>query len=497
MKGQRKCWKDTDNHREFLDRLGDQLGLKKISDWYDITRQQIASKGGSGILRKYGESHSKLIMSVYSKHNWSSFCFNVGSGYWDVSYNRKDFLDNLGSKLGFKTMDNWYSITVAEILEGGGYRPLVKYGGSPSKLVMSSYPNYRWITSKFRSREARMPKGYYDDINNRITLVHQWQKELRIKDLCDWYRISSSQLFAVHKNRILFVKYPLEVMLREAYPQHEWNGGSILSGKHYKGNKPFFSARQDMEEELKYFVHSNWFGREFLDNLGNKLNYKILVDFHHLNLKDIKTFGGTAFFEECYTNSCYEALKDAYPNHKWFEWKLSQNVRPGFWENRDNHREFLDELGNQLLFKEIEDWYTITRKQIAENGGASLVQWKYGNSPYKLITSVYSCHNWNPTSFNIGHGYWDKNYNRKDFLDNLGKQLGYKKMEDWYYITRRQIIMNGGYGVLRKYDNLPSTLVTSVYQNHKWNQEASKLCMDLGASKPIKRDIYLKYNWVV
>ena len=44
-----------------------------------------------------------------------------------------------------------------------------------------------------------------------------------------------------------------------------------------------------------------------------------------------------------------------------------------WWENRDNQREFLDNLGEQLGFKKMENWYNITVKQIIENKGGSLL----------------------------------------------------------------------------------------------------------------------------
>ena len=45
---------------------------------------------------------------------------------------------------------------------------------------------------------------------------------------------------------------------------------------------------------------------------------------------------------------------------------------------------FMDWLGEELGFKEMEDWYRISKKDITQKGGVSLLN-KYGCSPSKLV----------------------------------------------------------------------------------------------------------------
>src|SRR5689334_22139684 len=57
---------------------------------------------------------------------------------------------------------------------------------------------------------------------------------------------------------------------------------------------------------------------------------------------------------------------------------------------------------------------------------------------------------------------------QRTFLDRLGRQLGFTAMEDWYKITQRDIISNGGSSFLQKHGNSPSRLLESAYPEHKW-----------------------------
>jgi hypothetical protein len=253
--------------------------------------------------------------------------------------------------------------------------------------------------------------------------------------------------------------------------------GSILSVKHsgyFKNGtlkNPFLwrttnKLVMNTVENVHWIEHSN--SREFFDKFGKKMDYKMLDDFYNITAKGVKISGGGALLENLYNNSLIEALKDVYPWNKWLAWRFLDSVKPGFWDSKDNQKDFLDYLGKQLGFKLMEDWYTITQRHICEHGGSGILR-IYGNSPSKIITAVYSNHKWISRKFNtVLRGHWDYMDNRKDFLNNLGKQLGFKQIEDWYSITCQQINENGGAGLLSKCGGSPSKMVMSAYSDHKW-----------------------------
>ena len=70
--------------------------------------------------------------------NTNTFCSGsrVPKRYWENEYNRKEFFDGLGVKLGYSTMDDWYRVTLEDIhRNGGGGLMAHVYSNSPSKAL--------------------------------------------------------------------------------------------------------------------------------------------------------------------------------------------------------------------------------------------------------------------------------------------------------------------------------------------------------------------------
>ena len=72
-----------------------------------------------------------------------------------------------------------------------------------------------------------------------------------------------------------------------------------------------------------------------------------------------------------YGGSPSKLVMAVYDTHQWKQSRF--NTQPGYWNNKNNQRNFMDWLGNQLGFKEMDDWYGVTIKQIHENGGVTLL----------------------------------------------------------------------------------------------------------------------------
>src|SRR4051812_24879003 len=61
-------------------------------------------------------------------------------------------------------------------------------------------------------------------------------------------------------------------------------------------------------------------------------------------------------------------------------WKNQRQSR-GLWMKQENQRQFFDWLGNQLGYKEMDDWYKVTQEDIHKHGGSGLLHNYYHNSP--------------------------------------------------------------------------------------------------------------------
>ena len=60
----------------------------------------------------YGNSHIKLITTVYSDYKWLPWQFSsVSKGYWNDKQNQIEFMNWLFNKLNMKDMDDWYNVS--------------------------------------------------------------------------------------------------------------------------------------------------------------------------------------------------------------------------------------------------------------------------------------------------------------------------------------------------------------------------------------------------
>lgn len=59
-----------------------------------------------------------------------------------------------------------------------------------------------------------------------------------------------------------------------------------------------------------------------------------------------------------------------------------------FWRIKQNQKEFLDKLAKQLHIKEPKQWGTVTKRQVIDLGGKTLLC-NYEDSLWKILQSVY------------------------------------------------------------------------------------------------------------
>jgi hypothetical protein len=72
----------------------------------------------------------------------------------------------------------------------GGSGLLKKYNGSIAVLLSTMYPKYDWLPWRFEM----CPRGYWDDVNNQIKFINWVSKQLNIKQMSDWYKITHKVL---------------------------------------------------------------------------------------------------------------------------------------------------------------------------------------------------------------------------------------------------------------------------------------------------------------
>ena len=213
-----KYWSNRENRKLFLDWFGKQIGIKKMDDWYQVAIHQFIQHGGRGILAKYRDSPSQLLLSTYTEHPWIVWKFDrIPSRYWNQRENQRQYLEWLFGHLGFRFQEDWYHITVNDLKKNGGSTLVHKHRDCPSELIQTVFPEHNWMPWRF----ARSPGYCFSSMNNRRLFIKWVTDRLDIHKLEDWYRISLRQLTNGLKP-IFLGRNCLVRVLESVHPDHPW-----------------------------------------------------------------------------------------------------------------------------------------------------------------------------------------------------------------------------------------------------------------------------------
>ena len=149
-----------------------------------------------------------------------------------------------------------------------------------------------------------------------------------------------------------------------------------------------------------------------------------------------------------------QALVTVFPEYNWLPWKFKHSSKNHL-EDIKTQRKFVEEIGKELGIKEMEDWYKVTQKVAIATlikfilkdffglGGVTLLR-LYSDSPAQLLAAVFPEYNWLPWKFEKApRNVWQSEINIKKVVEWAGKQLGIKDMDDWYKVSRYEIMRLG------------------------------------------------------
>eukprot|EP01118_Nematostelium_gracile_P006157 TRINITY_DN1979_c0_g1_i3.p1 TRINITY_DN1979_c0_g1~~TRINITY_DN1979_c0_g1_i3.p1 ORF type:complete len:269 (+),score=45.57 TRINITY_DN1979_c0_g1_i3:142-948(+) len=170
----KKSWSNPQLQKDFMEYLGKELKIEKMEDWYTVTQKQFNKKRGARLLKKHRSSPSEIIMSAFPEHKWDLFRFYGLRQPSDSIEYQKEFIKELVKQLNITKMDDWYSITKEQIYKKGGGRLMMKYDNSPSKLIMSMFPEHKWNLFQFHQvprrmwEDVRLQREFYDKASRKV-----------------------------------------------------------------------------------------------------------------------------------------------------------------------------------------------------------------------------------------------------------------------------------------------------------------------------------------
>ena len=200
-----------------------------------------------------------------------------------------------------------------------------------------------------------------------------------------------------------------------------------------------------LNKKPKGFWNNDVNVKNFLAYIQEKFNLQTYEDWNKISQKDIRLCGGGSILQ-LYTISELKNLGN--PDGKLLHQK--PNKPAGFWENDENIKQFLLQLKEKLNLNTFNDWDSITKKQIQENGGNRLFS-KYSLYEIKCLGFPDGKFKFKKVHNKKSKGYWNKEENINDFIQKLKDNLNLQTPKDWNQISQKDIRKYGGSKLLHLY----------------------------------------------
>ena len=280
--------------------------------------------------------------------------------------------------------------------------------------------------SCFGNKKLNKPTGYWNNEENISNFLHDIKDKLNLQSVKDWDKLTQNQI-RMYGGSYLLKKFSLYEIKCKGYPE----------GK-LEFKKPIH------KKNLKYWKNKENIN-QFLLQLKENLNLKTIEDWNSLTVKQIKENGGSSLL---IPYSMYDIKCMACPDGK-FQFSPAYKTR-GYWNNKDNIQDFVNCLKDKLNLHTIDDWNSITTKEIESLGGEGLLK-KFSIYEIKCMGYPDGKYLFNKPIYRMKVGYWDNKENIQNFLHILKNHYKIKTSEDWNRISISQIRDCGGRGLLAKY----------------------------------------------
>jgi hypothetical protein len=217
-------------------------------------------------------------------------------------------------------------------------------------------------------------------------------------------------------------------------------------------------VRNGIRSSLKYWINIDN-QRKRLEEIGKELGVQHLDDWYKIPRTAVYT--KLPFVTELYGH-LFNALKAVYPQHNWDQIHFSWSNH-GQWKDIDTQKKKLEQLAAELGVKTLDDWYNVSRKELYDR--APFIKLYHG-CLFTALRTLYPQHNWNESK--LSPSYWHSIEHQRKRLDEIGKELGVKQLDDWYSVSRFQL-RRKAFFISQYYDSVFSAL-RAIYPQHPWDE---------------------------
>jgi hypothetical protein len=145
-----------------------------------------------------------------------------------------------------------------------------------------------------------------------------------------------------------------------------------------------------------------------------------------------------------------------------------KNLLKSVWKDKINQKKFLEFIEKEFNFKSLEDWYKLKASELIERGGRGLLS-RYNDSLFYLLSANYPEYDWKPWLFcKVPQSFWINKENQKKYLNWFAKKFNIKNLNDWYNISSKLFLKNGGGGLINNYGQSVYHMLQAIYPEHDW-----------------------------
>jgi hypothetical protein len=216
-----RFWQDQAHRRDFLLWLGHKLHFQYMEDYYQLTADLFSENYGGGVLSCYWRgSPMGSVTDCFPNYDWKHWLFTfTPAGFWKKRENRRSYLQWLGEKLGYRSIEDWYNVSYLDFLQNKGGSILLNCKKAVYSVLMEFYPKYDWKEWMFKTS----PIGFWAVRKNRIRYMHWLGERLGLQDPEDWYSVRRDDFVDNHGIGCLRQYHqspPLAAM--DLFPKYKW-----------------------------------------------------------------------------------------------------------------------------------------------------------------------------------------------------------------------------------------------------------------------------------
>ncbi len=310
---------DTAQLRQLFDRLALQHHLKTHNDYYNspIIHQRNNDNNNKNLPNNHNILHT--IQTIYPEYKWDLWKFtSLSREHYRQPRILRQLFDSIGEELSVKNLEDWYSISPADVLDVLRQK---------SKLFI--------LTS--------------DELNNNITNIDRDDIHSNEMNTPSTNPTADSES-STNNNNSNRKQFSLPQTITSLYPEYNWQHWKFKSAK----PSSVYWTKTNQSDHVQYF-----------QEIERSLGIQSPQDWYSISYHIFKSSNRTSapLLAHCYNNSLVELLRTMYPDYDWKLWKFKY-LPTSYWEEMgpDEHRGIIERLieNEELLIKKPDDWYTVS-----------------------------------------------------------------------------------------------------------------------------------------